>query len=738
MTRSRMTLLLLTLVLLFCAAPQVMAQLITTTPIPQLNWIQRSDWVNVKDLGAVGDGTTDDTAAIQQALNQVALGSTLYFPAGDYRITQTLMLDPASLLQGVTLIGDGRDTRLTWAGPAGDAMLTVTGAGYSRYVGIVFDGQGVAGIGLHHLTRFFETQVRHQHLAFINFTDAGVLAPEIRDQAIAETDFENCYFANCNRGVAFLQWNDYNFTFDGCAFEDCGIGIQCFKGCFYARNCSFRNSSTADIDSRPEHGSSVRRCTSVGSAAFVNHNSSVGGLVIQDCHVDQWTSAAGAITYAGAPGMIFDCTFTGAPNANNPVYLPNTGQRVILANNRFESTDDILRIPAQAMVYQIDSATLAASTVFLKSQADTPSVIFDAKRDFGAVGNGVADDTAAVQAAIDAARTHGNGAMAYLPYGTYKITQTLEVHGGNYTFGGGSQRTQLLWAGAAGGTTVHVADPQNITLCYLHMEGASSNAIDIHQTSTGVDSMVTYDGVRVYGRYTYYDPFNRGLKLSNLSAGSKVLIRYAQGNLRFDNAAAATILANLTYQGSVVIEGDNANRSGFLGFLTRLDTSNDYNIYVRNNHSLVMSDYYFENSNNGLSLEGASADPDGRITIQCPKMHVKTEAGVAVDMNGYHGKVFIGPGESMLRPLAAFQQQGADAVDLFLVGNLFYKSSITVPQAQNMNLYLIGNFAAPVNYTTTSYQPWIDALPADLSVLGAAIDDLRELGKVDAQFNHAP
>ncbi len=45
------------------------------------------DVVSVKDFGATGDGTTDDTAAIQAALNSAA---SVFFPNAKYRITSTL------------------------------------------------------------------------------------------------------------------------------------------------------------------------------------------------------------------------------------------------------------------------------------------------------------------------------------------------------------------------------------------------------------------------------------------------------------------------------------------------------------------------------------------------------------------------------------------------------------------------------------------------------------------------
>ncbi len=46
---------------------------------------------SVKDFGAVGDGKTDDTAAIQTAINALPGGGTLFFPQGIYITSATLV-----------------------------------------------------------------------------------------------------------------------------------------------------------------------------------------------------------------------------------------------------------------------------------------------------------------------------------------------------------------------------------------------------------------------------------------------------------------------------------------------------------------------------------------------------------------------------------------------------------------------------------------------------------------------
>jgi hypothetical protein len=60
---------------------------------------------SVKEFGAKGDGTTDDTAAIQSAINtvQTAGGGTVFLPVGTYIVTDTLVIDD----RAVRILGDG-------------------------------------------------------------------------------------------------------------------------------------------------------------------------------------------------------------------------------------------------------------------------------------------------------------------------------------------------------------------------------------------------------------------------------------------------------------------------------------------------------------------------------------------------------------------------------------------------------------------------------------------------------
>ena len=61
-----------------------------------------SPFVSVKDFGAKGDGITDDTVAIQDALNSNE--SVIMIPKGHYIISSTIVIP-----KGKAIIGEGND-----------------------------------------------------------------------------------------------------------------------------------------------------------------------------------------------------------------------------------------------------------------------------------------------------------------------------------------------------------------------------------------------------------------------------------------------------------------------------------------------------------------------------------------------------------------------------------------------------------------------------------------------------
>ena len=78
----------------------------------------------------------------------------------------------------------------------------------------------------------------------------------------------------------------------------------------------------------------------------------------------------------------------------------------------------------------------------------------DAQRDYGARGDGQADDTAALQRALDELTKHTNSCVLYLPAGTYRLTGTLKTARAAHTdcqgvavVGEDPERTLLRWDG---------------------------------------------------------------------------------------------------------------------------------------------------------------------------------------------------------------------------------------------------------------------------------------------------
>ncbi len=97
-----------------------------------------AQWVNAHDLGVIGDGKADDTAALQRALDTHRV---VYLPLGVYKVTDTIQLRPDSVLIGLhpsltqialadetpAFQGVGEPKALVQSAQGGDAIVSGVG-----------------------------------------------------------------------------------------------------------------------------------------------------------------------------------------------------------------------------------------------------------------------------------------------------------------------------------------------------------------------------------------------------------------------------------------------------------------------------------------------------------------------------------------------------------------------------------------------------------------------------------
>lgn len=105
-----------------------------------------SDTISVKDFGAVGDGVTDDTVALNAALTAaVAANRCLYFPTGVYLVTANITVPtPSSVQRGFTIRGEGKHygSIIRFSGAAVTTGLTfASGVGVYQYWGTISEIQ---------------------------------------------------------------------------------------------------------------------------------------------------------------------------------------------------------------------------------------------------------------------------------------------------------------------------------------------------------------------------------------------------------------------------------------------------------------------------------------------------------------------------------------------------------------------------------------------------------------------
>jgi hypothetical protein len=195
-------------------------------------------WYNVLDYGAKGDGTTDDTAAIQAAIDACAAngGGTVYFPPGTYKITNTI-----TVKKKVNLVGDHSSdtftevsgeiavTKLVWGSSTAGKMMITESLWGSVMRGLLLDGNWVADQGL----EVFEAQgglFEDIHIKHIAGNKQALLLNAVTKSTVMNT-FIKCVIRDNLRigvelrgagGSAFTTLN----TFVGCLFHGRFISLR--------------------------------------------------------------------------------------------------------------------------------------------------------------------------------------------------------------------------------------------------------------------------------------------------------------------------------------------------------------------------------------------------------------------------------------------------------------------------------------------------------------------------------
>ena len=184
--------------------------------------IKNRERISVKDFGATGDGTTDDTAAINAAITAAA-GKTLYVPTGTYKITSSVSV--AGLYFSV--IGDGLGSSIFLANTNFAEVFSFAATAAE----VLFEKLSIVTTGT--TTRCVTLINGSQVIKFrdMQFTGNGAISL-VYSQASGYCTFDQCRW-DCNGsstvGLVLDMYNQNTRVFGGSRFGGIGNGMLITK-----------------------------------------------------------------------------------------------------------------------------------------------------------------------------------------------------------------------------------------------------------------------------------------------------------------------------------------------------------------------------------------------------------------------------------------------------------------------------------------------------------------------------
>jgi glucan 1,3-beta-glucosidase len=405
---------------------------------------------NVQTYGAKGDGTTDDTDAINSAIadqNRCGQGcdsstitpAIIYFPPGTYLVSK-----PIVQYYYTQFIGDAVNIPTIKAAPSFTGMAVIdsdpyldTGANwytnqnnfFRQVRNFVIDLTAMpktAGAGIHWqvaqatslqniVFNMIEGEDSNQQGIFMDNGSGGFMTDLVFNGGNYGAFFgnqqfttRNLTFNNVNTAI-FMNWN-WLWTLKSINVNNCGVGV----------NMSTGGSTSQTVGSVLIQDSTFKTTKAAVVTAFTKGQANSNGTLIIDN--SDFTGSTNAVTDLSG-NVILAGGSKVASWGQGHAYTTGSA-----ANVTRRGTDNQIPIQGSLTAPAKPTALVNANgAIFERAKPQYESVPvanFVSVKSAGAKGDGVTDDTAAIQKVLDSATADQ---VVYFDHGAYRVTDTVKI-----------------------------------------------------------------------------------------------------------------------------------------------------------------------------------------------------------------------------------------------------------------------------------------------------------------------